>query len=556
MAKDVAIIIPARNEQFLQNTIDDILSHIEADTEVFAMLDGYWPNPALKQDPRVHPIFHPTPVGQRAGVNEGVALTDARFVAKLDAHCAVDQGFDRKLMQPYLDGEIGEDVTTIPRMYNLHVFDWECGSCGDRQYQGPKPEKCPKCHRAGPFNQVLVWKPRLSRRTDFARFDRELHFQYWRDYEKRPEAQGEIADVMSSVGASFFMSKKRFIEIEGLDEKHGSWGQFGTEISCKSWLSGGRQVVNKRTWFSHLFRTQPGFGFPYPNPGVAARTYSQDLWRNRRWSKDVRGLDWLIDKFKPIPDWHEPTAPTVLTETKMRKGIVYYTDNRIDPRIMKAVQNQIIKSANGHKVVSVSLQPIDFGDNFTLDLERGILTMFRQILKGVEFCDADIIFLCEHDVLYHPTHFEFVPPKSDRYYYNTNCYKVDWTTGTALTYLCHQVSQLCASRDLLLQHYQKRVAHVMANGYSRRCGFEPGDHRPPRGIDEYRSCEWRSKFPNIDIRHGNNLTPSRWRQDQFRNQKNCQGWVMGDSVPGWGQTKGQGIFEQMITQLAAEVDRG
>lgn len=549
---DLAVIIPARNEAFLQNTIDDILSHIEADTEVIPILDGYRPDPPLKQDPRVRAIYHPTPIGQRAGVNEGVAFTDARFVQKLDAHCAVDQGFDRKLMEPYLNGEIGEDVTTIPRMYNLHVFDWQCVACGDRQYQGPKPEKCPKCHSAGPFNQILVWKPRLSRRTDFARFDRELHFQYWRDYEKRPEAQGDIADVMSSVGASFFMTKKRFVEIEGLDERHGSWGQFGTEISCKSWLSGGRQVVNKRTWFSHLFRTQPGFGFPYSNPGVGARAYSQDLWRNRRWAKDIRGLPWLIDKFKPIPDWHENAVevPAVLKESKVKKGIVYYTDCRLNPLIMKACQNQLRRSVNGYEIVSVSLEPIDFGHNYTLDLERGILTMFKQILKGLEFCDADYIFLCEHDILYHPSHFEFVPPKDDRYYYNANCWKVDFTTGTALTYICNQVSQLCASRNLLLEHYRKRVAHVAANGYSRRCGFEPGTHRPPNGLDFFKADTWRSKFPNIDIRHDKNLTPSRWQQDQFRDQRHCRGWEMAEGVPGWGTTKGQAVFEQMIMRIA------
>ena len=38
--KDLSILIPARNEQFLKRTIDDILENIEADTEIIAVLDG------------------------------------------------------------------------------------------------------------------------------------------------------------------------------------------------------------------------------------------------------------------------------------------------------------------------------------------------------------------------------------------------------------------------------------------------------------------------------------------------------------------------------------
>jgi hypothetical protein len=111
---------------------------------------------------------------------------------------------------------------------------------------------------------------------------------------------------MSSVGACFFMHRERFFELDGLDEAHGFWGQFGTEVACKSWLSGGRQVVNKRTWFAHMFRVGK-LKFPYPLSGEAqerARIYSRDLWLNNKWSKQTRPLQWLIDKFAPVPDWN------------------------------------------------------------------------------------------------------------------------------------------------------------------------------------------------------------------------------------------------------------
>lgn len=102
------------------------------------------------------------------------------------------------------------------------------------------------------------------------------------------------------------MDRKRYWEIGGMDERHGSWGQMGVEIACKNWLSGGRQVVNKKTWFAHMFRTQTGFGFPYPNPGVSkARKHSRDMWFGNKWPMQKHKLSWLLEKFWPIPGWEE-----------------------------------------------------------------------------------------------------------------------------------------------------------------------------------------------------------------------------------------------------------
>ena len=93
-----------------------------------------------------------------------------------------------------------------------------------------------------------------------------------------------------------------------------------------------------------------------------------------------------------------------------------------------------------------------------------------------------------------------------------------------MSYVAKQTSQLCANRQLLLQHYRTRVARVERDGFSRAMGFEPGSHNRPERVDDVPSDVWRSSAPNYDIRHGHNLTPSRWSPTQFRNQRNCQEW--------------------------------
>lgn len=535
---DLSVIIPARNEEWLQPTINSVLNASKAQTEVIVILDGYWPDIGIEDNPNVRIIHHTESIGQRAATNEGVKLSNAKYIMKLDAHCCVDDGFDVKLIQ-----DMQYDWTVVPRMYNLHVFDWKCNKCGNQTYQGPKPEKCEKCDNTTEFEKLLIWQPRRNRMSDFATFDNDLHFQYWHDYRKRPEAQGDICDLMGQIGACWMLDRNRYWDIGGLDEAHGSWGQMGVEISCKSWLSGGRQIVNKKTWFAHLFRTQPGFGFPYPNPGVlAARRHSKKLWLENKWDKAVKPLSWLIDKFSPVPTWEKPG------ETKITKGIVYYTDNLPDPMILEVGQKNLKQICQGFDIVSVSLKPMNFGRNFTLPLERGILTMFKQILKGLEECTADVVYMCEHDMIYHPSHFTFTPLKNDVYYYNENTWKVDSQSGQALFYYCKQTSGLCAYKTLLIQHYKKRIERMELEGkYDRNTGFEPGTHQYPRGIDNYKADKYFSEVPNIDIRHTTNLTRSRWSQDQFRNKNTCLGWKLADEVPGWGKSKGR--FKDFLQEV-------
>jgi hypothetical protein len=309
---DLSVLIASRNEVFLKNTVEDVLTHAEADTDVIAVCDGAWPTPPLVDHPKVTLVHHAS-IGQRAAVNEAARLSTATYVMKLDAHCALDQGFDRKLIEPYERGELAREDTTIPRLYNLHAFDWQCRACGDRIYQGAKPSACGKCKSPEGFERVMVWKPRWHRKTDFNRFDANLQYQYWQGVDKRPASQGELADMMTALGACFFMRRDRFWELGGMDEEHGSWGQFGVEVALKSWLSGGRHVVNKRTWYSHMFRTHggPEWGFPYPmsNSQVeTARKHSRAMWYQNAWPRQVRPLDWLVERFEPVPGWHQPAS--------------------------------------------------------------------------------------------------------------------------------------------------------------------------------------------------------------------------------------------------------
>jgi DNA-directed RNA polymerase subunit RPC12/RpoP len=569
---DLSVIIPAKNEEWLNRTVEDVLAHAECDTEVIALCDGGWPPVPLETHPKLQVLYVPESIGQRAATNIGVKISTAKYVMKLDAHCSVSQGFDRVLIESA--ERIGRrDLVQIPAQKHLHVYDQVCAKCKHRADQAPNWNgACPNCKHRVEVKRVVVWEPRKKPTTTAWRLDETLHFQYWPEGQKR-QVEGDIHDAMTSLGACFFMERAYFHELGGLDEAHGSWGQYGAEVALKTWLSGGRHVVNKGCWFAHFFRVG-GIGFPYAITGAEqerAREYSRNLWRNNAWPKQIYPLKWVIDKFAPLPGWHDPsganalqpleqaakefyarTSASSVTASRLgTAGCVYYSDCRPDPAILDASRRTIERS--GLPIVAVTLQPIDWtaAHNIVLPLERGYLAMFKQILAGLEALDTEFAFLVEHDLLYHSSHFEFRPTRGDRYYYNQNVYKVDAQSGHALHYLCNQTSGLCASRQLLIEHYRKRVAAVERDGFSRRNGFEPGTRKIRHGgFDDVHHDTWMSAYPNIDIRHGTCLTKSRWKKDEFRNQRYTAGWTESDSVPGWGHTEGR--FAEILQRLQSE----
>lgn len=539
---DLSVVIPARNEMFLSLTVENLLQNIRGKTEIIVILDGAWADPGVPDAPNVTVIYHRDPIGQRAAQNEGARVSNAKYIMKLDAHCVVDEGFDVKMMEA-MRGH--DNWTMVPKMYNLHAFDWICPN-GHRIYQGPTPKGCLQCGK--PMTRDIIFAPRWKRESSFYRFDKTLHFQYWGGFKDRPEGKPDIAPSLSLQGSCFMLTRERYFALEVADEKYGSWGQQGVEVALKTWQSGGEVMVNKKTWYSHMFRTQGGdFGFPYHNPQSKieeARKYSRSQFLEDKWENPnkIHSFQWVLEKFRPVPDWHY-TSQAV--KSKPLKGVVYYTHGVGDPVLLEKVRQQIKKGIKEKHIVSVSLLPLQFGKNIVIDRSPGYVTMAIQILEGLKASKADVIFFCEHDVLYHPTHFDFIPPRGDVVYYNTNVWRVRASDGHGLyVNQLQQLSGLCAYREMLLKHYQERVRlltehqeDIDFNTYVRAMGFEPGTHNRKERVDNLTSDNYQSRVPNIDIRHETNLTPSRWRKDQFRNQKYTDGWTESDVIPGWGLVK-------------------
>lgn len=207
------------------------------------------------------------------------------------------------------------------------------------------------------------------------------------------------------------------------------------------------------------------------------------------------------------------------------KGICYYTCNVHQIEIDELCRKQLSKT--GLPIVSVSLNKnLNFGDiRLRTEGQRSPLTMHRQIVMGLEASQADYIFLAESDVLYHSSHFDFIPQRNDVYYFNVNLWKMRWSDGFCVrTDNSQQLSGMCGSRELLLNFFKKRVAEIEREGWNRH-------YEPKVGIRE----NYQSKIPNICIRHDANLTGSKWSVNDFKNKRYARGWKETEisNIKGW-----------------------
>lgn len=242
----LSILIPSRNEPYLQKTIEDIEKHKEGDTEIL------W-----KED---------YGIGQRALTNELARLSNAEYILKVDAHCSFSQGFDVEMLKAMDDKTI-----MAPYLLRLNAENWQII---------PKPTSSAYC------------------------FDTDLVFQYHREAEN----DELINETMCLQGSAWMVSRETYWKWNLGDESLGSWGGQGAELGIKAYLNGGKCVTNKNAYYAHLFRENEE-DFPYQRDKEKIRKTNAEI-KKRFLNKNIAGLiekfgypsNWTKEKVVDLPD--------------------------------------------------------------------------------------------------------------------------------------------------------------------------------------------------------------------------------------------------------------
>ena len=259
----VSIVIPSRNEKYLSQTIRDLLTKATGEIEIIAVLDGWWQSlPEYIQDKRVKYLHYSPARGMRNAINKGLAIATGEYIFKIDAHCMVEHGYDEILSKT-----CGHDWVVVPRRYALDPEKWE-------RTDNPKYP------------------------VDYMYLSDDLHGIVWKDIDnKRKDVM--IDDLMSSQGSAWFMRKAYFEYLELMDESlYGSFSSEFQEIGLKCWLSGGRVVVNKNTWYAHWHKEE-GRGYSLDKKEGEKASIFLDEWinGNYKWFKQIHPISWLRDQF-------------------------------------------------------------------------------------------------------------------------------------------------------------------------------------------------------------------------------------------------------------------
>ncbi|HET7099049.1 MAG TPA: glycosyltransferase [Patescibacteria group bacterium] len=298
----VSVIIPSRVEEYLQKTVDDVLTKAKEDIEVIVVLDGYWPKVPLKDDSRVTVLHRGTvhnSYGMRTAINDGIALSKGKYIMKIDEHCMIDEGYDAKLV-----ADCEDNWVVIPRRFRLDPDKWEIIEDG-------RP----------PIDYMFLDYPYKTKGdvTD------GLHGNEWRQmhYDRKDVL---IDDTMSWQGSCWFMKKSYWDSTIGpLDtDLYGTFTHESQEIGNKAWLSGGRLVVNKKTWYAHFHKGSKGKGYGFSTEQYKifskekerGRQVCIDYWINNKWKDRKYDFEWLIQKFWPVPNWPENWKEQIKIDAK------------------------------------------------------------------------------------------------------------------------------------------------------------------------------------------------------------------------------------------------
>jgi len=93
--------------------------------------------------------------------------------------------------------------------------------------------------------------------------------------------------------------------IEGMDLRYGICSHEAVELGNKCWLSGGRVVRNKKTWYAHWRKGRfKDYRYSWSKKAkIDGSIFCIDFWMNNKWDKQVHDIKWMVDKFAPVPGW-------------------------------------------------------------------------------------------------------------------------------------------------------------------------------------------------------------------------------------------------------------
>lgn len=271
----LSIIIPSRNERYLNKTIKDILKKVTGEIEIISVLDGYTDYPLPEENPRLRVIQKEKSEGMRSAINTGVDLAKGEYILKADGHLSFSYGFDE-----VLEADCEDNWLVSARRYNLITDTW---NKDDREPVDYFYYACPWHNSKHYIIQSCPWVTRSRERKEG--FD--------------------IDEQMTIHGAMWFTTKKFYEKIRMTNEGWGGFAGEPPELCNKTWLGPwkGKVMVNKKVWYAHpRYNKNEGPGYSVQSTRMMeGLIYASHYWIDNKWDDAIHDFNWLIKRFWPLP---------------------------------------------------------------------------------------------------------------------------------------------------------------------------------------------------------------------------------------------------------------
>lgn len=256
----LSVVIPTVNDPALARTVREVQEKSRTCPEILVMAD------AVDVDlPGVRVVRNAQRLGLRGNVNKGMALANGEWLVKIDDHCMLSDGWDEILL-----ASAQKNWVVVPRRYQLDPVQW-C-ICED----DPTPID--------------------YERLDISNSDK-IGGVTWRS-RRNERAEINLDETMVIQGSFYLMHRNHWSRIGPLDEaNYGPFTQEGIEVALKTWLGGGKVMVNKQAWYAHKHRRFGRVVAPRGDDVRRGNAYSKDYWLNDRWEGRVHDLSWLMERF-------------------------------------------------------------------------------------------------------------------------------------------------------------------------------------------------------------------------------------------------------------------
>ncbi len=254
----LTVLIPCKNEPYLEQTIQEVLTKAHGEVEVLTHEDTGETN------------------GMRKGINEMATRAKGKYLLKLDAHCMLADGYDIALIEAHQ-----ENWVQTPRRKRLDVEKWEVIEDGREDIDYESILFPPLVEKTEGLDTGFIWATPwddLTRERKDVLIDDTPHFQ----------------------GSCWFMTKDWFHKCGFMSDEYGGFAQEPEEITFKTLQVGGKVKVNKNTWYAHWHKSEEDRKLFKLDSKDMAKGYEYSY---KTWVRNRAFFEPFINSFPPMPGW-------------------------------------------------------------------------------------------------------------------------------------------------------------------------------------------------------------------------------------------------------------